>query len=132
MSIYIHIHSRAQRLPEIYHWIILWDYITKSYYGIILLNDSMELYHEIIFLKRISRMPGTSREPPGILGIPCARPWDPRARPGISGDVPEVPQGRPWNPRGPPMTPYGRRKPQYLEKLTAPEALDCCGLEPFC
>ena len=45
----------------------------------------------MIFTKRI--MPRTSLEAPGILGIPFARPWDPRARPWD-------PRARAWDPPG--------------------------------
>ena len=52
----------------------------------------MELCYGIIFMKRILGMPGTSQEPHGIPGIPCARPWDPRGRPWD-------PQERSWDPK---------------------------------
>ena len=61
----------------------------------------MGLYYGIIFMKRILGMLGTSPEPPGIPGIPWARPWDPRGRPWDHW-------GRPWDPRAcswdPPVT----------------------------
>ena len=67
--------------------ICVWDCITGSYYRIILQNI-MELYYGITFMKRIPGMPGTSPEPPGIPGVPWACPWNP-------GDVPWPPRGRP-------------------------------------
>ena len=80
-----------------------------SYYGIILPNDIMELHYAMIFMKRIPGMPGTSPEPPGILGIPWARPWDPQGRSWAPQARPwdprGNPQGRPWDPLGPPKTP---------------------------
>ena len=94
----------------------------------------MELYHRIIFMKRIPGMPGTSPQNPGIPGIPRARAWDPRDAPGTPwtrlgppgtslgpsgrpwdpGARSWDPQGRPWDPPGTPLgrlgtpgTPYG-------------------------
>ena len=109
---------------------ILRNYITGSYYGIILQNhygiilrdDIMELYYGIIFMKRILGMRRTSATLPGIPGIRWARPWEPRGRPwdaragswdsrdapgtpghapGTPRNVPETPRGRPWEPGGP-------------------------------
>ena len=40
--------SRAQRLTELYHGIILWDYITEWHYGIIVRDNIMELYYRIM------------------------------------------------------------------------------------
>ena len=54
----------------LYYGIRLRDYMTGSYYRIILRNDIMELYYGIISMKTIPGMPGTSPEPPGIPGIP--------------------------------------------------------------
>ena len=100
---------------ESYHRIMLQKHIMETKYGVILQNDIMELYYGIILMKRIPRMPRTSLEPPGIPGIPWARPWDPRGppwdTPGTSGDH---------------KAPHGRQKQPYLHKHTAPEALDCC------
>ena len=115
---------------------MLQNYITGSYYRIILRNDINEVYYGIIFMKRIPGMPRTSLELPGAPGIPWARPWEPRGRPwdprarlGPPGDVPETPGTPLGPPRDAPKTPrdtYGPQKMQYLDKYTAPEALDCC------
>ena len=79
----------------------------------------MELHYGIIFTKRITGMPGTSPEPPGMPEIPWARQWTPRDAPGTPrhapgtpgdartpghalgtlGDIPETPHGRPWDHR---------------------------------
>ena len=91
-------------------------------------------------MKRIPGTPGTSPEPlgsrgspghaPGTPGDPQARPWDtpgapgtPKHATGTFGEVLETPQGRPWDPRD---LQGGPQKQSYLDKYTAPEALDCC------
>ena len=56
---------------------ILWNYITGSYYRIILPNDIMELYYGTIFMKRILGMPGTSPETPGNPRDPLGTPLGP-------------------------------------------------------
>ena len=92
---------------ELYYGIILQNYITGSYYGIILQNDIMELYYGITFTKRIHGMPGTSPKPPGIPGIPCARPWDAQRGAQDFRPLPWEPWGRPWDPRARPWDPPG-------------------------
>ena len=68
----------------------------------------MEIYYGIIFMKKILGMPGTSPETPGILGIPWARPWDPRGRTWDARARPWDPRGRPWDARARPWDPWGR------------------------
>ena len=68
----------------------------------------MESYYGIIFMKQILGMPGTSPEPPGILEIPWARPWDPQGRTWDALARPWDPQGRPWNAGARPWDPRGR------------------------
>ena len=97
-----------------------------------------------MYNQRIPGMAGTSLEPPGIPRIPWARPWDPWGRPWDLQGNPWDPQGHPWPPPArpwdPQQTPLGpprdapktpgtsmdHNKKQYLNKYTAPEALDCC------
>ena len=117
----------------------LQDNITELDYGIILRNDIMELYYGIICMKRI---PGDAWDAPESLG-PRGRPWDRQARPWDPWGSPWDARARPWDPRGRPWdapgtplgplgtprdtygTPYGSQKWSYLDKYTAPEALDC-------
>ena len=75
----------------------------------------MELDSGIIFVKRIPGMSGTSPDPPGIPGIPCARVWDPEDAPGTPGhasgtpgDAPGTPGHAPGTPGDVPETPQGR------------------------
>ena len=116
------------------------NYIMGSYYGIVLQNDIMELYYGIIFMKTIPGMPGTSQEPPGIPGIPWARPWEPGDAPGTPG-TPLGPQARPWDPAGtspwgsgtslgPPGDPRGPlmdlKNVHISTNIPSQEALNCC------
>ena len=91
----------------LYYGMMLWNCITGSYYGIALRSDILELYLGIFLMKMNHGMSAMSPEPPGIPGIPWARPWDPG--------------GRPWDPRGGSWDPQGQ-----LDEHTAPEAFDCC------
>ena len=96
------------------------------YYRIILGNDIMEPYHRIILMNRIPGIPGESPDAPGTSRISRARPWDP---PGMPLGPPGTPLGPPGTPLGSlwtPGDPHGPKKQQYLNKCTAPEALDCC------
>ena len=54
-------------------------------------------------MKRILGMPGMSPQPPGIPGIPWARFWGPRGRPGDAQPL-GTPLGRPGTPMEPPGT----------------------------
>ena len=61
-------------------------------------------------MKRMLGMPETSREPPGIAGIPWARPWDPEDASGIPGHTAGTPRGRPCDSL---VTPLGHRGPLW-------------------
>ena len=65
------------------------------------------------------RTPVTEQIFPGPLRLP-------RDPPGTPGDPSGTPRGVSETPRRPPGTPYGPQKQPYLDKYTAPEALDCC------
>ena len=87
----------------------------------------MELHYGIICTRKIPGMPGTSPEPPGVLGISWARPWDPRGRPwdprARSWDPwarPWDPWARPWDPRGRPWDPWARPWEPRGTSLSAP------------
>ena len=86
------------------------NYITASYYAIILRNDITELYYGIIFVKSILGMPGTS--PAGAPGIPGI-PW---ARPGTPGDA----HGTPLGPPGTRLEPQGMFLGTSLRPLGTP------------
>ena len=100
---------------ESYYETILRNHITGSCYGIIVRNDIMESYYRIIFMKRVTGMPGTSPEPPGIPGIPCACTWEPRGRP-------RDPRGRSCEPQGTPLGPAGTFLRRPRDALGTPGA----------
>ena len=72
------------------------NYITGSYYEIILQNDIMYLYYGVIFMQRTTGMPGTSPEPPRIPGFPWhapGTPGTPLGNPGTTLGTPGMPLG---------------------------------------
>ena len=73
------------------------NYITESYYGIILRNDVTILRNHLC--EKDPGMPRTSLETPGISrGFPGHAPGTPRDAPGTPGHTP----GTPGTPLGPP------------------------------
>ena len=63
-------------------------------------------------MKRIHGMPGTPLEPPGIQGIPWARPWDPGDALGPPGTPLGPPEDVHGTPRDAPTTPRDTYGPQ--------------------
>ena len=125
---------------------ISWDNITELYYGIILRDHLYEKDPGDAW-----NVPGAPWDPRDPLGTPLGPPGTPLGPPGTPLGPPGTPLGRPGTPLGPPgtslrrprdapgtpgdlqgplmdplWTPYGSQKRSYLDKYTAPEALDCC------